>query len=288
MMDEYGAPQFGQGVVVTSPTAQAEREIAFAYHDFPTGLAEPGHVPGGQRSCRARDGTRPRARSRTGPDNFNWSRQLGHDVPAMSCCVRWFGRLRRSPRANGSPGRGEYPIPLADLEVTPEDARAETRNSALLAAEGLARRIQDSLRVPFVLEGDEVYVSASIGVSVFPIDAEDGSSLLKNADVAMYRSKRERPGGCMIFAEEARQNLPDLSFATRLRGRVEAKQWVLHHQPIVDSKVNAARRRGVAALAGPRKGAIYPNDSSRRRGAGLIGTIGNGCFKSARRAGGQI
>jgi diguanylate cyclase (GGDEF)-like protein len=221
-------------------------------------------------------------------DNFKLvNDSLGHDA-GDELLRQLAGRLRVTVRESdlvSRVGGDEFLIMLADLDGTPEDARPESRNSALLAAEGLARRIQDSLRVPFVLEGDEVYVSASIGVSVFPIDAEDGSSLLKNADVAMYRSKRERPGGCMIFAEEARQKLPDLSFATRLRKAVEAKQWVLHYQPIVD--LRNGRTVAVESLVrwqDPEAGLIYPNDFiPLAEELGLIGTIGEWVLEEAAR-----
>jgi EAL domain-containing protein (putative c-di-GMP-specific phosphodiesterase class I) len=85
--------------------------------------------------------------------------------------------------------------------------------------------------------------------------------LLKNSDVAMYRSKKERPGGCMIFAEDAGAKLPDLSFATRLRKAVEAGQWELHYQPIVD--LSTGRATSVEALVrwrDPEVGLIPPND----------------------------
>jgi diguanylate cyclase (GGDEF)-like protein/PAS domain S-box-containing protein len=283
MLDERGEPQFWQGVMVDiTDRKQAEREIAFlAYHDKLTGL------PNRAMFQEVLDLALARAR-RAGQacavlyldlDNFKLvNDSLGHG--AGDDLLRQMGvRLRETVRESdlvSRVGGDEFLILLADLDAT-DEAGPGGRHAALLAAETLASRIQDSLRMPYVLEGDEVYVSASIGVSVFPLDAEDGSSLLKNADVAMYRSKRDRPGGCLIFAEDARASLPDLSFATRLRKAVEGRRWVLHYQPIVD--LQTGRTTAVESLVrwnDPESGLIYPNDFiPLAEELGLIGAIGD-------------
>ncbi len=284
MQDEQGRPQFWQGVIVDiTDRKQAEREIAFlAYHDKLTGLPNRAMFQEvlDLAIARARRHAMSCAVFHVDLDNFKLvNDSLGHSA-GDELLRQLAGRLRETIRESdlvSRVGGDEFLVLMADLEPSPDDAAAGTRRAAMLSAEGLARRIQDSLRVPFVLEGDEVYVSASIGISVFPVDAEDTSSLLKNADVAMYRSKKERPGGCMIFAEEARQSLPDLSFATRLRKAVEGRQWVLHYQPIVD--LRNGRTVAVESLVrwqDPDQGLIYPNDFiPLAEELGLIGTIGD-------------
>jgi EAL domain-containing protein (putative c-di-GMP-specific phosphodiesterase class I) len=71
-------------------------------------------------------------------------------------------------------------------------------------------------------------------VSILPLDAEDGKGLLKNADAAMYQSKKSGPGGYALFPARAGDPASALSLATRLRKAVENEDWVLHYQPIID------------------------------------------------------
>jgi diguanylate cyclase (GGDEF)-like protein/PAS domain S-box-containing protein len=89
-------------------------------------------------------------------------------------------------------GGDEFLILLADLET----ADATTTLSTL------AGRIQQALAQPFRLYGVDLAPSASIGISEFPNDAYDAETLLKNADIVMYRSKREGPGRHRFFTPE--------------------------------------------------------------------------------------
>lgn len=81
-------------------------------------------------------------------------------------------------------GGDEFLILLADLETS----------DAAPALTALADRIQRALAQPFRLYGIDIAPSASIGISQFPGDAYDAETLLKNADIVMYRAKREGPG----------------------------------------------------------------------------------------------
>jgi EAL domain-containing protein (putative c-di-GMP-specific phosphodiesterase class I) len=73
-----------------------------------------------------------------------------------------------------------------------------------------------------------------VGVAVFPNHANGSVELMKNADVAMYQSKRVAPGGYAVYADEAEDALGRLSMSTRLRKAVENQNWELHYQPIVE------------------------------------------------------
>jgi EAL domain-containing protein (putative c-di-GMP-specific phosphodiesterase class I) len=103
-----------------------------------------------------------------------------------------------------------------------------------MVAEAVAARIQEALRAPFWLADKEVYASASIGISIYPMDAHDADSLLQHADSAMYASKRVRPGGNQVYSLDRPGSAGKLTLATRLRKAVEQEQWLLHYQPIVD------------------------------------------------------
>src|SRR5205823_681765 len=103
---------------------------------------------------------------------------------------------------------------------------------AVASAEAMVRRTQDRLRVPQSLAGTEFYLSASFGISVYPLDADDRRSLLKNADAAMYESKKSAPGGYTVYASPAFAGTR-LSMITRLRKAVDERQWELRYQPVV-------------------------------------------------------
>ncbi len=132
-------------------------------------------------------------------------------------------------------GGDEFLMLLADLEMTEVEASA-TR---------VADRVVEALAQPFELHGTEFHAAGSIGISVYPRDALDAETLLKNADIAMYRTKRTEPGGHTFFATERDDAAHRLSFEQRLRHAVEEQSWVLHYQPVID----LADRRMVGAEA---------------------------------------
>jgi diguanylate cyclase (GGDEF)-like protein/PAS domain S-box-containing protein len=284
MLGEAGAPRFWQGVMVdVTDRKHAEREVAYlAYHDRLTGLANRATFQEvlDVALARARRQNLSVAVLYLDLDNFKLvNDSLGHsagDELLRETAARLQADLREMDLV-ARVGGDEFVLLVPDLERTPSDERHEPATQAVLVVESVARRIQDSLRIPFVLEGTEVYVSASIGVSIFPLDAEDGSSLMKNADVAMYRSKRERPGGCMIFAKGTRSSRDDLSMATRLRKAVEGKHWILHYQPIVDMSKGAIMSvEGLVRWLDPQSGIIPPTEFiPMAEEMGLIGIIGD-------------
>ena len=92
-------------------------------------------------------------------------------------------------------GGDEFLILLSDLErVTGQEI------DVLRAPEVVARTVRRVLREPFVVEGIEVYASASIGISLYPSDAGDSETLLKHADVAMYSVKEAGRDGHAFYA----------------------------------------------------------------------------------------
>ena len=133
-------------------------------------------------------------------------------------------------------GGDEFLLLLADLEHDEVDG----------AARRVADRIRRVLDQPFVLDGTEFHAMGSIGIAMFPRDAEDPTTLLMKADIAMSRAKRLSPGGYAMFTTDAEDASAKLSLATRLRQAVAEENWVLHFQPIVD--LSDRRMVGVEAL----------------------------------------
>ncbi|HXH03092.1 MAG TPA: EAL domain-containing protein [Candidatus Competibacteraceae bacterium] len=125
-----------------------------------------------------------------------------------------------------------------------------------------ARRLQAVFDEPFRVEGHTLFISASLGVSCYPLDGEDAATLLKHAAVAMSQAKRGGRGLCCFFAPEmAEQAHERLLLSNGLRQALERGELELHYQP----RVTLAEGRviGVEALLRwrhPERGLIPPQD----------------------------
>ncbi|MHB0999271.1 MAG: putative bifunctional diguanylate cyclase/phosphodiesterase [Armatimonadota bacterium] len=99
----------------------------------------------------------------------------------------------------------------------------------------VAQRVLDSLSEPLSLEGQEFLVTASIGISLYPVDGVDAETLLKNAYNAMYKAK-EYGGNTYYYYEEAinTATVQQMKLQNSLRKAVEREEFVLHYQPVTD------------------------------------------------------
>jgi diguanylate cyclase (GGDEF)-like protein/PAS domain S-box-containing protein len=100
-----------------------------------------------------------------------------------------------------------------------------------------ATRLLEALSRPFVIDGHELYVTASIGISIAPHDGSDIEALLKNADIAMYKAKDEGRDSFRIYSKEIDKSSQDrIALETNLRKALEKDEFILHYQPQVDLK----------------------------------------------------
>ena len=100
----------------------------------------------------------------------------------------------------------------------------------------VAQNLIELLRAPFVIgDGLELFATASIGITIFPIDGEDAETLLRNADLAMYRAK-SRGGGVYEFYAEymTAQTSRHLDMEQELRYALERNELSLRYQPRID------------------------------------------------------
>jgi diguanylate cyclase (GGDEF)-like protein len=102
-------------------------------------------------------------------------------------------------------------------------------------ASELADRVVAAMAEPFVIQGHQVVIGASVGIAVSPIDADEPDELLKKADMALYRVKAEGRGGFHFFEKAMDERLQARrTLELDLRHAVAAGQFELHFQPLMN------------------------------------------------------
>lgn len=161
---------------------------------------------------------------------------LGHHV-GDRLLVQVAERLRECVRREDTIARlggDEFTVLLEGLQGAEDAAYA-------------AQKIIEAIGRPFDTDGYRLYVTTSIGITIIPEDSDDVSVLLKNADTAMYRSKKHGRNSYEYFTEDMhRRALERLSIRTHLRYAYERGQFGLHYQP--KQRLNDGRITGVEAL----------------------------------------
>ena len=137
-----------------------------------------------------------------------------------------------------------------------------TREGALNRAIHVAEQILSSLARPFVLEGREFFVTASIGIALAPQDGDELSQLMKNADTAMYHAKERGKNNFQFYQADMNASaLERLELESDLRHAQEQGQFVLHYQPQFSG--DGRRLTGVEALLRwkhPSRGLVPPDE----------------------------
>ena len=128
-------------------------------------------------------------------------------------------------------------------------------------AGNVARKILEALATRVTIEGHDLFVEASIGISIFPDDGTDPETLIKNADTAMYRAKDTGRNNYQFYTSElTRLSMERFELERDLRHALERNELLLHYQPQIAH--NASRCIGAEALVRwqhPQKGLIPPD-----------------------------
>jgi diguanylate cyclase (GGDEF)-like protein len=137
---------------------------------------------------------------------------LIHVARRLQQCVRSCDTVARL-------GGDEFAFILSDL--------AQAQDATIVAEKVIA-----VLLAPFELEAQEIYISASVGISIYPGDGIDADSLLRNADTAMFQAKEQGPAIYQFYLPQMNERaVARLKIETQLRGALARHEFVLHYQP---------------------------------------------------------
>jgi predicted signal transduction protein with EAL and GGDEF domain len=127
---------------------------------------------------------------------------------------------------------------------------------------GAAERVLRAFHEPFSIEGHEFFITASVGISVFPDDGDNGVELVRSADLAMYHAKRLGGDGFQFFSRDMHaQVLQRVRLENYLRRALDLDQLRLCYQPLVSA--STGKIFGAEALLRwdhPELGSVSPND----------------------------
>ena len=198
---------------------------------------------------------------------------LGHDVGdtllqeaarRLRSCVRDADTVARL-------GGDEFTVLLADL-------------SDRTHLEDIAQKIIGRLAEPYQLGNELAYVSASIGITLHPGDANDIDTLMKHADQAMYAAKRQgRNRFCYFTATLQEVAQARLKLSRELREAVAGKEFLIHFQPIVDLSTGRIHKaEALLRWQHPTRGLVDPMSFiPLAEDTGLINEIGEWAFREA-------
>jgi diguanylate cyclase (GGDEF)-like protein len=200
-------------------------------------------------------------------DNFKLiNDSFGHDV-GDQLLIAVGRRLQAGTRAEDTVARfggDEFAIAAGDVRQTADAVR-------------IASRVADQLAAPFMLEGQEVFVTSSIGIALNRSEHDRPELLLRDADTAMYRAKANGKAKYELFSQEMQHQTSErLRLEMDLRRAMERGELQVHYQPVVD--LLSRRIVEVEALVRwyhPQRGPVSPADFIPvAEDSGLIGRVG--------------
>jgi diguanylate cyclase (GGDEF)-like protein len=99
----------------------------------------------------------------------------------------------------------------------------------------LAQRVIEAMEQPFVLDGHELYITPSLGITVFPEDGDDPDTLIRNADLAMYQAKEQGRNRYRLFTAQMNERAQTrLALEKDIRKGLAEQEFFLHYQPRLD------------------------------------------------------
>jgi len=218
---------FGTVLDITDRKLSEERLEFLAQHDSLTGLPNRALLMDrlGQATALAQRNRITGALLFLDLDNFKaFNDTLGHgtgDQLLVAVGERLKAHVREVDTVARS-GGDEFMIVLSDV-------------SSADGATTVARHIVNALDHPFVVDGHEMFVTASIGIIVFPDDGHDVGTLIRDADTAMYQAKRHGRNKFQFYSPHMHdQAVRTLALQNDLRRALERKEFVLHYQPMVE------------------------------------------------------
>ncbi len=186
-------------------------------------------------------------------DRFkNINDTLGHeagDRVLREVAQRLRGCLRESDTV-ARLGGDEFVVLIEELSQPMQVAAVAQKILAAVAipfVASVARKILTAVAIPFILDAREYHITASVGISTYPADSEDMQSLLKNADISMYRAKEQGKNNYQFYSAQMNvHTLERLALESSLRRALERNEFLLHYQPKVD--IGSGRITGMEAL----------------------------------------
>lgn len=167
-----------------------------------------------------------------------------------------------------------------------EFAIIQSEINSAQSVEQTANEILTNLQQPFQLTNDQVFISASIGISLFPDDTLNAKQLLRNADQAMHTAKRAGQNRYQYFTlTMQKEAVTRMNMVSELRYAVERQQLELYYQPIVDLQSGqVVKAEALLRWNHPQHGLISPAEFiPLAESSGLILRIGEWVFKTAAR-----
>ncbi|MDF2840547.1 MAG: domain S-box/diguanylate cyclase protein [Clostridia bacterium] len=111
----------------------------------------------------------------------------------------------------------------------------------------IANRILEDIKRPFLIENIELHITASLGISRYPKDGIDSTTLIRNADIAMYRSKEVKSKKITVFEPSLDEKVKEyFKIKNNLRNAITNQEFFVEYQPIID--INNRNLVGVEAL----------------------------------------